>query len=157
MKKLVPSMLIFFFLSSAQKSEDLFNIINYPSSSWGCWSPLKSAGMKWIFWNPLSHTHTRKNKTTQTNKTKLHSNNGSNWIKSPQWWCSWSSYWPEKAWNLRQQIEQQVSLGTWPSLFSNSLVKSPQSPLLYMVRHANNPAKKLVTTRHQKKTKQQKN
>jgi hypothetical protein len=26
--------------------------------------------MKWIFWNPLSHTDTRKNKTTQTNKTK---------------------------------------------------------------------------------------
>ncbi len=110
-------------------------------------------------WNEMdflksSLTHPHKKKQNNTNKQpKLHSNNGSNWIKSPQWWCSWSSYWPEKAWNLRQQIEQQVSSGTWPSLFSNSLVKSPQSPLLYMVRHANNPAKKLVTTHHQKKKK----
>jgi hypothetical protein len=100
----------------------------------------------------LTHPHKKKqNNTNKQNKPKLHSNNGSNWIKSPQWWCSWSSYWPEKAWNLRQQIEQQVSSGTWPSLFSNSLVKSPQSPQLYMVHHANNPAKKLITTHHQKK------
>ncbi len=90
--------------------------------------------------NKQNKTKTNK-QTNKQNKTKLHSNNGSNWIKSPQWWCSWSSYWPEKAWNLRQQIEQQASLGTWPSLFSNSLVKSPQSPQLYMVLHANNPAK----------------
>ncbi len=143
MKKLIPSMLIFFFLFGT-KVWGLIQHHQLPIILMRLLITTKKCRNEMDFLkSSLTPTQekTKQHKQTKQNKTKLHSNNGSNWIKSPQWWCSWSSYWPEKVWNLRQQIEQQVSLGTWPSLFSNSLVKSPQSPRLYMVHHANNPGK----------------